>query len=437
MIGMIKKLITLIIFLFLATSIFPIKATNIIEDNVSSNFLDGSWLEERDGVKILHISGSNYEMGYQHGYLLKEEARQNLRAFLDYSEVSFEYLLDIWDEMKDYVPQEYIDEIQGLADGAEVTFDEVVAAYMVIVVGDMACFGISAWGTATIDGKLYHTRSFDQPMDIKDPETGVFAHENYVLIVRNPDNGYASLCPSVAGAMHGGGGINEQGIAIGQQVCWSKDQTFHGMPAQFRVQQVLDHASSASEAIIFLTTNKTLGWNFVVSDSKVPIGYAVETTANLSYFGTYDDPVEGKKPFWNIKDVVRRTNFFIEPVIAKTQRDRYNPSGIIDFIKLVRRTDVFYAVWRSYKATSEGIGKNLGSMDLNSTMSMIRSCYSGRTDLLLRLIVILAEGTSFNRAWNMWVACPETGEMVVCFATKDKIAFSNPVHYFNFNELKE
>jgi hypothetical protein len=35
----------------------------------------------------------------------------------------------------------------------------------------------------------------------------------------------------------------------------------------------------------------------------------------------------------------------------------------------------------------------------------------------------------------MWVACPETGDMVVCFATKDKIAFSNPVHYFNFYEL--
>jgi len=428
---MIKKFIVVFLCFLLALNILPVKGgTN------NSNSLGYGWLEVRDGVKILHVSGSNYEMGYQHGSLLKEEVRQDLRAFLNYSNASMDYLLDIWNEMKDYVPQEYIEEMQGMADGADVSFDELAAANMVVIVGDMGgCFGISAWGDATKDGRLYHTRSFDQPFNISDPVTGRYAHENSVLIVRNPDDGYASLNPSVAGTMHGGGGINEQGIAIGQQICWSKDYTLHGTPGQFRVQMVLDHASSALEAIDILATNRDLGWNFVVSDSKVPIGYVVETTANFVYIGTFDDATEGKKPFWNIEDAVRRTNFFIDPDAAETQRERYNPSGLLSFIKLVRRTDVFYAVWRSYKVTSEGIEKNWGSMDLNSTMTMIRNCYSGKTDLLLRLIVKLAEGTSFNRAWNMWVADPGTGDMVVCFASKDKIAFSNPVHYFNFYEL--
>ena len=35
----------------------------------------------------------------------------------------------------------------------------------------------------------------------------------------------------------------------------------------------------------------------------------------------------------------------------------------------------------------------------------------------------------------MLVVDPETWDMIVCFATRDKIAFSNPVHYFNFYEL--
>ncbi len=435
---MIKKILTIGIIFILAITIFPIPGlTNRLENVASkSNIIGDGWLEVRDGVKILYISGSNYEMGFQHGFLLKEEVRQDLRAFLNYSDYSFEYLLDIWDIMKNYVPQEYIDEIQGLADGAEITFNEVAAGYMVIVLGDIGgCFGISAWGNATKDGKLYHTRSFDQPMDIKDPETGIFAHENSILIIRDPDEGYASMIPSVAGAMHGGGGINEQGIAIGQQVCWSKDYTFQGTPAVIKVQMVLDHASSAEEAYAILTSNKTLGWNFIVSDSKIPIGYAVEITGNYSYIGTYNDPTEGKYPFWNIENVVRRTNFFIDPDIAKTQRDKYNPGGILNFIKLVLRTDVFYAVWRSYKVNSEGIEDNWGSMDLNSTMNMIRNGYSGKTDFLLWLIVTLAEGTSFNRAWNMWVADPESGDMVVCFASKDAISFENPVHYFNFYDL--
>jgi len=428
---MIKKFIVVFLCFLLTLNILPVRGTSNTPD-----FLSYGWLEVRDGVKILHIGGSNYEMGYQHGSLLKEEVRQDLRAFLNYSNASMDYLLDVWNEMKDYVPQEYIEEMQGLADGADVSFDELAAANMVVIVGDMGgCFGISAWGDATKDGRLYHTRSFDQPFNISDPVTGRYAHENSVLIVRNPDNGYASLSPSVAGTMHGGGGINEQGIAIGQQICWSRDYTLHGTPGQFRVQMVLDHASSALEAIDILATNRDLGWNFVVSDSKVPIGYVVETTASFVYIGAFDDATEGKKPFWNIEDAVRRTNFFIDQDAAETQRERYNPSGLLSFLKLVRRTDVFYAVWRSYKVVSEGIEKNWGAMDLNSTMTMIRNCYSGKTDLLLRLIVKLAEGTSFNRAWNMWVACPETGDMVVCFASKDKIAFSNFVHYFNFYEL--
>jgi len=427
---MIKKILAVILCFLLTINFLPVKG---IKNN--SDLLNGGWLEERDGVKILHLSGSNYEMGFQHGFLLKEEVKQDIRAYLNYSNVPFDNLLDIWNVMKDYVPQEYKDEIQGIADGAEITFEEIAAANMVIIIGDMGCFGISAWGNATKDGKLYHTRSFDQPFDIEDPITGKYAHENSVLIIRHPDNGYASLSPSVAGTMHGGGGINDQGIAIGQQVCWSKDYTFNGTPGQFRVQMVLDHASTAQEAIDILTTNKDLGWNFIVSDSKVPIGYAVETTGNYSYFGTYDDPTEGKTPFWNIDNVVRRTNFFIDQDIASTQRKNFNPSGLASFIKLVLRTDVFFAVWRSYKVVSEGIEKNLGSMELNNTLTMLRNCYSGKTDFLLRLIVTLAEGTSFNRAWNQWVACPETGDLAVCFATRENISFFNPIYYFNFYDL--
>ena len=36
--------------------------------------MNGGWYEEIDGVKILHVSGTYYDMGYQHGYLLKDIA---------------------------------------------------------------------------------------------------------------------------------------------------------------------------------------------------------------------------------------------------------------------------------------------------------------------------------------------------------------------------
>jgi hypothetical protein len=41
----------------------------------------------------------------------------------------------------------------------------------------------------------------------------------------------------------------------------------------------------------------------------------------------------------------------------------------------------------------------------------------------------------FVKSIHQWVACPETGEISVAFATADTFAFENPVHYFNLYEL--
>jgi len=255
--------------------------------------------------------------------------------------------------------------------------------------------------------------------------------------VRKPDNGYASITPSVAGALHGGGGFNEKGIAIGMHTCWSNDVTLQGIPAVFRVQMVLDHASSIDDAINYLITNRTAGWNFIVSDSGIPAGYAVETTATHFYAGTWNDSVESTPPFWAIRDVVRRTNFFIDPEMAATQRSHYDPSGIKGFIRIFTENDPFFVIWTSYRAMSESIEKNYGNIDLNASMKWFQRTYAGDTDIILKMLVKMANGTSFNRAWNMWVARPESGDMVVSFAERNKIAFDTPYHYFNLFKLLE
>ncbi|HDN51178.1 MAG TPA: hypothetical protein ENG06_05330 [Thermoplasmatales archaeon] len=434
-----KMVVYVVMFMVCSTSCISAEYSLLFEhitaSDTSLHAVGGGWLEERDGIKILHLTGSHYEMGYQHGMLLKNETQQNLRAYLYNSPVPYEDLLDMWNETKPYIPDEYIQEMQGLADGAGISMEEVAAAYMAVLRGAMGCFGVAAWGPATEDGRLYHARSFDLPMDIQDPVSGKYVHENSVLIVRNPENGYASLSPSVAGSMHGGGGINEQGMALGTQTCWSNDQTLRGTPVLFRVQMVLDHAATAEEAFTFLLSNSTLGWNFILSDAKVPVGYAVEVTANHSYVGTFDNLVESTHPFWSLDHMVRRTNFFIDPATAATQRPYYDPSGIRGFVRIFTENDIFFVVWRSYKAMSELFEQHWGTLTFNSTMALMRKGYRGDTDFLLKMLIILTEGTSFNRAWNMWVACPETGDMVVSFAERNTIAFDTPCHYVNLYQL--
>ena len=349
---------------------------------------------------------------------------------------SYDALLEIWAVMEAYLPQYYKDEIQGMADGLEMSFEDVAVYSMwPAVFNHLFCCGGAIWGSATKEGKLYHFRSLDwsNGFSFNDPESDSYLRENQVLIVRNPDIGYASVYPEFAGAICCWGGINEKGIAIGENTCLTYDTTFQGISAAFRMRMVLDHASTAEKAIEIMNSNRTCGWNFIVSDGNIPRGYVIEQTANLVYVGTSFDSVESTSPFWEIEDVVRRGPCFINPLCAATQKERpyYDPSGLRGFLLFFISKNPYFAVWSQYKALSQEIENQWGSLDLNTTVSLLRDVYLGRTDGLFLLMQIMGSYRSFHQ----WIACPETGELVISFANRDNTAVRNQVQYFTISEL--
>lgn len=403
-----------------------------------SDVLDGGRLEIRNEVEIIHLSGSNYEMGYQHGYLLKEKALQNFRAYVNFSKIlgfCYDDFLSLWYEMKEFVPQAYIDEMQGLADATNMSLDDVAVGNIVTVYAH--CSGWAGWGPATFDGRLIHVRSLDFPPIIIDPISKKFIQENQIIIIREPDNGYASMDPSFAGLVGSLGGFNEKSISTEVLTCWSNDEWHSGTPMIFRQRMILDHAATANEAIHIINSNRTCGWNFIISDGNNREGYAVEQTANHSYVGMWNDSTESTKPFFSIDHVVRRTNIFINAETAETQRNRYNPR-MLPFLSLIFGKNLLgwgkipsFIPWRHYIAVSKGINRVWGEMDLNNSMSMLREIYNGRTDFCFNIIEKLGLYTPLHQ----WVACPETGDMAISFASRFRNAHRNPVHYFNFYEL--
>jgi hypothetical protein len=429
-----KELVFGIILLLAVTSIAS-PAFSITNHTINHISFNDARVEILDGVKILYVNGSYYEMGYQHGFLLKEEGHENMRAFLSYiNEISsYETMLDIWNTTQPYVPCCYIEEMQGLSDGAQIPFETIAACYMLILFMDMQCFTYAAWKNATTDGELYHFRSLDFPLRIKDPLSGKYIQENSVLIVRKPKNGLKSLTPSIAGGINFYQGVNEKQISIGVEVCWSSDETLLGIPAKFKTQRVLDTAQNIKEAVDILTTNNTLGWNFIVSDGKEKTGYAIEITANLSYNGTWDNPVERNQPFWHIKEVVRRTNFFIHPQLASTQRQNYDPSGLKGFFALFKG-EPFFLLWRKYTSMSKEIQKNHGEINLESGMSLMRKVYTGRTDIIMFLSVRFHK-QSILCDFQQWGVCPTTGDFVISFSDANTYAHEAELHYFKLSDL--
>ena len=328
--------------------------------------------------------------------------------------------------------------MQGLADGAEMTYEQVAVINTVPEIFNSfhedACCGASLWGCATVDGRLYHIRSYDWPFNLTDPETGTYFQELSLIIVRTPENGYASIIPEYPGDVSAYSGINEKGIAVGENTCFTKDITRNGISPAFRMRMVMDQASTIYQAIDILNSNKTCGTNFVVSDAKIPIAYALDQTANISYIGKWNDPVEGKKPFWKIKHVVRRAPMYVHPGCASVEinRVRYNPGGFIGLLNAIIGRSYAFFPWTQYRALSNAIERRYGRLDLNRSMTLLRDVYQGKTNLLYRFG---RNNLEIFTSHFQWVACHETNELVISFATAEKLACYNQVHYFNMEDL--
>ena len=154
-----RKVSSILICILFVVNIFSstICIADFIKRDISNIFytpLDSGWLEERNGIKILHVSGSNYEMGYQQGFLLKNEIEQNYRAIfnLDHEEI-YPYILELWNTViKNHIPHEYINEIWGIANGSGRSFEDVVVftiGFATFLFG-LHCMEMSAWGLSLI-----------------------------------------------------------------------------------------------------------------------------------------------------------------------------------------------------------------------------------------------------------------------------------------------
>jgi hypothetical protein len=445
-----EKLVGIFVLTLLIFSALP--AMGIIIDQSDSpncSLLEGGWYEEIEGVKILHVSGSYYEMGYQHGYLISDMVNQNVRAALDtYTQaVSYEDLLDLYDGLESYIPQEIKDEMQGLADGSGLNFDD----FAVIVVLDLvahdltACVTGSAWDTATVDGKLYHFRSHDFSMQIKDPETGIYLHDNIILQVRTPDTGYATIYPNYAGSLANYGGFNEEGITIGQTTSWCmNDISNEGIPMGIRIKLAIEKSSNINEAIDIINSNKTRGYNFIISDSEEKTAKIIESSATNSYIGSWDDPEESNSPYYSIENIVRRSNLYISEPMANLQREKYNPNNFLKWLltpitKLLGNYDdykyEYFIQSRHYQLLSKELNNNWGNHDLNSIMNLLRSVYRGDQDFFMKLLKKVMPNRSYTADLYQWVVCPETNEFVISFADGTTSAHENNVHNFNMVDL--
>jgi|AntAceMinimDraft_17_1070374.scaffolds.fasta_scaffold03535_2 hypothetical protein len=289
------------------------------------------FLEEKQGIKVLHLKGAPYERGYQHGVLLKDEILEVLTSGLtgaaavitkatgnDFS-LTIKKMMVGAKTMERYIPLELKEEIRGIADGIadagiSLTYDDVLLWNTMY---DQWCFyahpnyadpnnppircsyppgcsSFSAWGRATLDGKMIFGKNMD---NLNLP--GII--ENRILVIVDPEHGYGHAFITHPGMLAIDGGINEDGIAMMTHYSASVNEGLQGCGIGVLTRLILSKVHRIEDAIELLTVYpKCTGINYHVADSKVNRAVVIEVSAT---------EVEARYPEQD-KDILWTTNHF-------------------------------------------------------------------------------------------------------------------------------
>ena len=280
--------------------------------------------KSREPLRIVQLSGTPYELGRQHGALLREEVRASvaglLRYFRGYVKVPWvgplmvNWWLDVvWARSRPFIPPEYLEELRGLADASGVPWQELARLHA-IPDRTYSCSNVAAWGRATRDGRLLHVRNLDWNI-----AAGIQRHA--VVFVVRPEGKHAFLNLGWAGFIGVLSGVNDAQLSVGQVGAETVDATFRGVPMAFLLRRVLEEADGLAGAVSIVTgTPRTVGVNYVFADAKRREAVALETTQHYVRGFTAEDPKERRVAYAKpLADAVFRADTAMDPDIRERQ----------------------------------------------------------------------------------------------------------------------
>jgi hypothetical protein len=300
---------------------------------------------------VLRLSGSPYDIGYQHGVALGQEIRERLQqkifgGMVIGKGVSHALLLRHAREVESLLPADYKEEMRGLADGAGISYSQAVLLNVSVDLvsqpwpeasirelmlslsprfvppytlaqvpgdgsqstalassdeaGEIIFQGaFAAFGTATRDGGLLHAAWFESCP----------AAEDLVVVVYHPISGNGFVAIGRPGMVGFTAGVNEEGLSVTGLDSPSRDATLEGIPLPILLREVLQYAGDIPTALGILGgAQRTTGRNVLIGDGKRPDAQVMEFSAHLvAVF-----PAEN--------DLVTRSGHYLDGGLAETQR---------------------------------------------------------------------------------------------------------------------
>jgi len=235
---------------------------------------------ETDGqVRILHLSGSHYEMGLQHGRLLRDEVRAVIRGYIDEGvvgrfHVPRRHLVKRARLMAPHIPTKYLDEMRGIAEGAGLPFEDVLITHTFLEsIQVPMCTTFAAWGKATRSGEMIFGRNLDFF------SLGV-AHKYGTVIFYRPDRGNAFVSVAWPGWCGTLTAVNVKGLGLGLMNVGSREDRPVGIPYTIMVRQIVEECHTIEAAVERLKEMpRTFGNNLMIVHNRPASAVVAEYTS--------------------------------------------------------------------------------------------------------------------------------------------------------------
>lgn len=260
--------------------------------------------QNEQGIWELYLEGDALERGIANGNLTRELIHHQEIAFMNKIEemVASEGYRDFlksfvsWFNRKMYlhVPEEYKQEIYGVSRYGLKSYDDFAPGYLRMLyfhgahdIGHalqdlmlVGCTSFAAWDEKTEDGQLIQGRNFDFYAGDK------FGEQKIAAFI-NPESGHKFMMYTWGGMIGAVSGMNVEGITVTINAGKSKMPLMAKTPISLVAREILQYASSTSEAIEIAKKREVfVSESIMVGSGKE--GKAILIEVSPSNFGVYE-----------------------------------------------------------------------------------------------------------------------------------------------------
>jgi isopenicillin-N N-acyltransferase-like protein len=247
------------------------------ETHDGKTWLGRSWVGRREGLTVVFLKGSPFEMGYADGVLMQDKMHTLENGFLQMiqgyvpqhwvMELLKNYVIYRNRHLSDYVPLAYRMEIYATTLGCPDIHPEEGnfynrllnyhaahdVSYMMIdnpfISARAGCTAFGAWGGETVNGHLITGRNFDWEA------AEVFSRDRVVEMCE-PDHGIPFISLSWAGMAGVVSGMNRAGVSVTINGAPSRLPDDIGTPVAIVAREVLENAHNLDESLKILRAAK-------------------------------------------------------------------------------------------------------------------------------------------------------------------------------------